>query len=133
MEDVPKLYRIILQVSDLERAASFYARLLGVQGRSIRGARHYFDCGPVIVALVDPTEEGERAAPNADYVYFSVRDLEAIHARAKELGCLSREEVHGDAAGEIVVRPWGERSFYAADPFGNKLCFVDAGTLFTGR
>jgi hypothetical protein len=41
--------------------------------------------------------------------------------------------VHGTPAGEIVKRPWGERSFYAIDPTGNKLCFVDAATLFTGR
>jgi len=32
-----------------------------------------------------------------------------------------------------VERPWGERSFYAVDPFGNPLCFVDQKTLFTGR
>ncbi len=25
-----------------------------------------------------------------------------------------------------------ERSFYAQDPFGNKICFVDQSTLFTG-
>lgn len=30
------------------------------------------------------------------------------------------------------VRPWGERSFYCRDPFGNGLCFVDEKTLFTG-
>ncbi|MGA8663757.1 MAG: VOC family protein [Thermoplasmata archaeon] len=34
--------------------------------------------------------------------------------------------------GEMVVRPWGERSFYATDPSGNPLCFVDSRTLFTG-
>ena len=31
-----------------------------------------------------------------------------------------------------TTRPWGERSFYLRDPFGNPLCFVDAATLFTG-
>ena len=55
MADIPSIYRLILQVSDLERAAGFYAKLLGTEGRSIRGARHYFDCGPVILALVDVT------------------------------------------------------------------------------
>jgi hypothetical protein len=34
--------------------------------------------------------------------------------------------------GRIATRPWGERSFYLRDPFGNPLCFVDAATLFTG-
>jgi hypothetical protein len=28
--------------------------------------------------------------------------------------------------------PLGERSFYCIGPFGNKLCFVDERTLFTG-
>jgi hypothetical protein len=40
---------------------------------------------------------------------------------------------HDQGAGDIVTRPWGERSFYAADPFGNRLCFVDEQTIFTGR
>jgi hypothetical protein len=34
----------------------------------------------------------------------------------------------------IETRPWGERSFYATDPFGNPICnpicFVDSRTLF---
>jgi hypothetical protein len=62
-----------------------------------------------------------------------VTDLEEIHSRAAELGALSSEDVHGGIGGQIAVRPWGERSFYGRDPFGNLLCFVDAETLFTGR
>ena len=133
MADIPKLYRVILQVSDLDEAADFYATLLGIKGRRIRGARHYFDCGPVILAVLDPTAGGEKAKPNADYLYFSVKDLEKVHARALALKCLSKDTVHDEAAGQIMKRPWGERSFYATDPFGNGLCFVDAETLFTGR
>lgn len=133
MTDVPKLYRVVLQVSDLDRAAKFYSNLLGMEGRSIRGSRHYFDCGTVILALLDPAGGGEKARPNPDHVYFSVMDLEAVHARARELGCLSTDDVHGEPAGDIVERPWGERSFYAEDPFGNLLCFVDEETVFTGR
>jgi catechol 2,3-dioxygenase-like lactoylglutathione lyase family enzyme len=129
----PLLFRVILQVSGLDEAARFYTSLLGIEGRRIRGARLYFDCGPVILALLDPTAGGMKSQPNPDYIYFSVGDLEAIHLRARTLGCLSRENVDGGPAGEIVVRPWGERSFYARDPFGNGLCFVDARTLFTGR
>jgi hypothetical protein len=34
--------------------------------------------------------------------------------------------------GGIVVRPWGERSFYAEDPWKNPLCFVEEGTVNTG-
>jgi predicted enzyme related to lactoylglutathione lyase len=133
MADVPVLYRLILQVSDLDKASQFYAKLFNTDGRRVRGGRHYFDCGPVILALLDVAAGGEEATPTPDYIYFSVENLEAVHVRARELGCLSQEKVHDESAGEIVTRPWGERSFYVADPFGNLLCFVDEQTKFTGR
>lgn len=130
----PSLFRIILQVSNLDEAEEFYGKLLGDRGRRIRGAsRHYIDCGPVILALVDPSIDAQSAKPLPDYIYFAAADLESIHQRAQELDCLSTEDIHGDGAGEIVVRPWGERSFYVTDPWGNGLCFVDEKTLFTGK
>lgn len=129
-----KLFRIILQVDDLDKAEEFYGELLGDRGRRIpRAGRHYIDCGSVILALVDQTQEGKKPKPLPDFIYFGVGDLEAVHARATKLGCLSSEDVHGDSAGEMVRRPWGERSFYVYDPWGNGLCFVDDKTLFTGR
>jgi catechol-2,3-dioxygenase len=134
MPQAPPLFRIILQVSDLDQAAEFYSKLLGDEGRRIpRASRHYIDCGPVILALVDVTAGGEEAKPLPDYIYFAVNNLEAVYERAKALNCLSDEDVHGASAGEMVVRPWGERSFYVADPWGNGLCFVDDTTLFTGK
>jgi hypothetical protein len=133
----PTLYRIILQVDNLDRAEAFYGTLLGDRGRRIpRGSRHYIDCGPVILALVDVTGEGvihDQPKPLPDYIYFAVDNVEAFHERARDLNCLSTEDVHGAPAGEVVKRPWGERSFYAYDPWDNGLCFVDDTTLFTGR
>jgi len=134
MANAPNFFRTVLQVSDLDKAAEFYSRLLDNEGRRIpRGSRHYFDCGPVILALVDVTAGGEEAKAIPDYIYFTVADLQAVHDRARELNCLSRDEVHGAKAGEIVKRPWGELSFYVEDPWGNGLCFVDEQTLFTGK
>ncbi len=133
MSDAPSLFRMILHVSDMDRAAGFYEKLLGLAGRRVAPTRHYFDCGSVLLALVDPTSGGETPKTNPDYVYFAVKDLEGVHARACELGCLSQGEVHGKSAGDVVTRPWGERSFYVYDPFGNGLCFVDERTVFTGR
>ena len=130
----PNLFRIILQVPDLDQAAEFYGKLLDDEGRRIpRASRHYIDCGPVILALVDVTSEGETAKPLPDNIYFAVANLDAFHTRATELNCLSDEDVHGVPAGDVVVRPWGERSFYVKDPWNNKLCFVDEKTLFTGK
>lgn len=134
MANAPSLFRIILQVPDLDQAEQFYGKLLGDNGRRIpRASRHYIDCGPVILALVDPSIDDQQARPLPDYIYFSVGNLEEIHQRARELDCLSKEDVHGDSAGEIAVRPWRERSFYVTDPWGNGLCFVDEKTLFTGK
>ena len=133
----PTLYRIILQVDNLDRAEDFYGKLLGDRGRRIpRASRHYIDCGPVILSLVDVNGEnipGLQPKPLPDYIYFAVPDIESVYERARELNCLSTEDVHGASAGDLVKRPWGERSFYANDPWGNGLCFVDDSTLFTGR
>jgi len=132
----PRLCRVILPVADIERAARFYAELLGVDGTRVSRGRHYFDCGGVILALYDPGADGDRVAPraNMEHVYFAVPDLEAIYGRAEHLGGLSHEMGDGrQPMGRIARRPWGERSFYMHDPFGNPLCFVDERTLFTGR
>ena len=134
MANAPNLFRLVLQVSDLDKAAEFYSKLLDNEGRRIpRGSRHYFDCGPVILALVDVTAGGEEAKASPDYIYFAVADLQQVYERARALNCLSRDDVHGAGAGEIVKRPWGELSFYVEDPWGNGLCFVDEQTLFTGK
>lgn len=133
MARTPILFRIGLEVSDIDEAAAFYARLLRSKGRRIHESRHYFDCGPVILGLLIPGHGRRKAKPIPDLVYFAVRDLEAVFARARRLGCLANDEFHGQRAGRIEARPWGERSFYAVDPWGNGLCFVDAATLFTGR
>ncbi len=128
------LFRVIVQVSDLDQAAEFYAELLGYSGRRIpHASRHYFDCGPVILALVDPSVDKLEPKPLPDFIYFSVNNLDEVHARASGLNCLAQPNAHGAASGDIVVRPWGERSFYVNDPWGNGLCFVDEQTLFTGR
>jgi catechol 2,3-dioxygenase-like lactoylglutathione lyase family enzyme len=130
------LFRVILPVSDIERAARFYAAVLGGEGMRISPGRHYFDCGGVIVACFDPNKDGDgyEPTPLPEWLYFAVDDLEAAHLACRLAGAIPGEgDVHGDPAGEIAKRPWGERSFYVHDPFGNRLCFVDRSTTFTGR
>ena len=131
MVDAPRLFRTILQVAEIDSACAFYSKLLAIEGRRVGGGRHYYECGAVIVALLDVSETAP-PSPQPGDLYFAVKDLDAIYARASALDCLSKEKVHGDAAGDIATRPWGERSFYVVDPYGNGLCFVDETTLFTG-
>jgi len=127
MSSAPQLFRVILPVSDIERAVRFYSALFGTPGERVSPGRHYFACGATILACYDPRADGDErdARPNPEHVYFAVEELEALHARCRAAGCLEL-----DAA--IDTRPWGERSFYARDPFGNPICFVAQGTLFTG-
>ena len=130
-KDVPQLFRINVEVGNLADAKAFYEQLLGTEGRLQAGSRVYFTCGAVTLQVVDVSSVGT-PHPAAKALYFTVEDLDAVFARAQALGCLSSDAVHGAAAGGIVVRPWGERSFYAEDHWKNPLCFVEAGTVYPG-
>ena len=126
--DPPRLFRLNVEVGDADAAATFYGTLFGAPPRPQPGARVYVAAGPVtlqVVAVPNPH-------PAAKALYFAVADLDAAYVRAEGLGCLSAGDVHGTPAGQPVVRPWGERSFYCDDPWGNPLCFVDEGTIYAG-
>lgn len=134
MQTGAQLYRTILPVSDIERAARFYAAVLDEPGRRVSGGRHYFgDVGRGgILALYSPADDGDRARYGVEwrphplqYVYFSTTDLEAARRRCLAAGA---QDVT-----EIASMPWGETMFYALDPFGNPISFVKAGTEFTGE
>jgi predicted enzyme related to lactoylglutathione lyase len=121
-----RLFRVILPVSSIENAAAFYQAVLEQPGVRVSPGRHYFGCAGVILACFDPRADGDPwdATPNPDHVYLAVPDLDACYERvAAAPGSVIREPIR--------TQPWGERSFYSTDPFGNKLCFVDDRTLFT--
>ena len=121
----PRLFRVILPVTDIEEGARFYAAVLDMPGERVSTGRHYFDCGGTILAAVDPSGEGLEMRPNVEHVYFAVPDLKAAFDRARAAGCSWLEK-------RLARRAWGARSFYARDPFGNPICFVDEDTVFTG-
>jgi hypothetical protein len=129
--DVPNLFRINVEVGNLDEAEEFYGNLLGLVGRKQAGSRCYFTCGPVTLQVVDVSSV-RTPHPAAKALYFVVNDLDAIFERAKSLQCLSQGEVHGEPGGKVSVQPWGERSFYAEDRWHNPLCFVEAGTIYPG-
>lgn len=129
------LFRVLIPVSDIEKAATFYSALLDMPGTRVSAGRHYFDCGGTILACFDPQADGDgyEARPNPECIYLSTQDLEGVFARARLVGADFPEETLPNVGplGEISARPWGETSFYIADPFGNPLCFVDETTCFT--
>src|SRR5688572_9341918 len=71
----------------------------------------------------DGEQGGWRFHP-LQYLYFAVDDLEGALARVQSAG--------GQLDDPIATMPWGERMFYARDPFGSRISFVDRNTLFTG-
>jgi predicted enzyme related to lactoylglutathione lyase len=128
------LYRVILPVRDIEAGARFYAAILEEPGRRVSGGRHYFGdpaAAGAVLAVYSPADDGDsrrygdawRPHP-LQYVYFSTPDLAAARVRCVAAGA---SEVT-----ETASMPWGETMFYALDPFGNPISFVQAGTEFTG-
>ncbi len=125
----PTLYRVILPVSDIEAATRFYSYVFETPGERVSPGRHYFDCGGVVLACYDPTADEDELGPGwtfheNQYLYFSVSELGAIRNRIEEAG--------GENLTDIETMPWGETIFYALDPLGSRLSFVQSDTLFTG-
>ena len=123
------LFRAVVPVRDIERAVRFYEQLLGVNGDWIGAGRVYFYGRGAILVCYDAAAEGDRTdfrGPNVGHLDFAVDDLDTCFGRARAAGCAWLDDAP-------AARAWGERSFYARDPFGNPLCFVDGATTFTGR
>ena len=121
-----QLFRLNIEVGDLASARHFYETLFDAKVDSRPGNRFYLDAGGMTLQVVGVSSPHIAAKA----LYFATAGLDAVHARAVALNCLSDETVHGLKAGDISVKPWGERSFYVSDPWGNPLCFVEAGTEY---
>jgi predicted enzyme related to lactoylglutathione lyase len=126
------LYRVILPVSDIEAGARFYASILDEPGRRVSPGRHYFGgSAGAILAVYSAADDGDARRYGVkwqqhplQYLYFSHPDLEVMRERCVGAGATE--------VTEIASMPWGETMFYALDPFGNPISFVQAGTEFTG-
>jgi catechol 2,3-dioxygenase-like lactoylglutathione lyase family enzyme len=131
-----RLYRVLVPVSNIDAAQRFYGAVLGCSGQRVSPGRHYFDCEGTILACFDPQSDGDGydARPNPEPLYLAVSDLEKTFEACTGAGARFAEGAPPGVGplGEIATRPWGERSFYATDPFDNPLCFVSADSVFVG-
>jgi len=123
------LYRVILPVRSIDEAVAFYRVVFDHCGERVSPGRHYFKCGGSVLALYDPEADGDKFGAGwswheNQYFYFAVGELEKTLQQIKDAG--------GDVLSDIELMPWGERLFYARDPFGNPVCFVDEQTMFIG-
>ena len=126
-----KLYRIIFPVDDIQAATSFYQDIFTQHGQRVSTGRHYFNLKGVILVCYDPIADGDEIHQKwkfheNQYIYIATDDLESVHHKF----LVSKTVKFVDE--EIKQMPWGERLFYAVDPFGNPICFVDEKTIFTG-
>ena len=94
--DVPRCSASPWKLAIWSRAPRFTRRCSTLSGQRHPGARHYFVCGGVILAVLDPTQGGLTPTPGPKSLYFSVRDLIAVHQRATQLNALAPYEVHGE-------------------------------------
>ena len=121
-----RIFRIAIPASQIGRSRQFYEDLLGIDADDTVPSRLYFHCDDVIVAVIDwAVEPLGPFQSTPENLYFATDALEAVHQRASN--------ARARQLSAIETRPWGERSFYCLDPDGNRLCFVDATTLFVGR
>jgi predicted enzyme related to lactoylglutathione lyase len=120
-----RLVRVLIRVPDIETAAAFYEHVLGVAGRRVSPGRHHVAFGDVEVVCYDPAADGDlhdtAQSPSLWQLYMAADDIESVLNRV--------ESANGRVEQPISTKPWGERSFYACDPFGNRLCFIDAASL----
>ncbi|MFI6166161.1 VOC family protein [Nocardia sp. NPDC051052] len=123
----PWIFRIVIPVDDIEAATKFYSAILKTPGERVWVNRHYFRCGEVILACVEPGPESGDFHIDDDprVIYLGVDDLEETMELVRRA-----EPAHIDAS--IEAQAWGERSFYAQDPFGTRLCFVHGSTIYAG-
>jgi predicted enzyme related to lactoylglutathione lyase len=123
-----RLIRVLIRVPDIEAAAAFYDHVFGVSGRRISPGRHHLALGEVELACYDPAADGDlhdtAQSPSLWQLYVAVDGIEAVLERVRNTS--------GHVEQPISTKTWGERSFYASDPFGNRLCFVEAASLRSG-
>ena len=69
-----RLFRIIVPVSSIEKAAAYLHCLARQPAQRISPGRHYFGCGQCILACFDPRADGDpwEAKPNPEHLYFAV-------------------------------------------------------------
>lgn len=121
-----KLFRVIVPVNNIDKAAKFYSAIFGVPGKRVSPGRHYFNMGGITLACFDPRADGDDfdLGANPDHIYISVDDIEGLYDKVKSAGC--------EYISEIMNAPWGENIFFFNDPFHNKIGIVKKGTEFTG-
>lgn len=123
-----RLFRVMMPVGDIDAAAAFYGRVLGIAGERVSGGRHEFDCEGTILVCEDAgaVREGAKFGAQRGMVSLATDDLPGTWRRlVADLGARG--------VSPIEDQHLGERTVHASDPWGNRVCFVDRATVTGGR
>jgi lactoylglutathione lyase len=112
---------VTFYVSDLEKAAKFYKKTLGLDRKYEFSSYIGFQCGNLEIGLV-PKPQGKARAQKQTVgekgpsVEFLVDDVDKTYTELRRKGARVTEELHDEA--------WGGRQAAFTDPDGNVLEFV---------
>ena len=116
--------QLLIPVEDFERGVSFYRDALGIPLLfSAPPQMAFFQCGAVRL-LVGVTPAGQKAQ-RGSAIYFSVQDIEGVHASLCEKGVEFKTPPH-------VVNRSGQSETWLAefvDPDGNQLALLSQKTI----
>lgn len=106
--------RIVVNIAAISVAEvrAFYGDLFGLDTLMDLGWVVTLGSGETAVTQMSILSEGGSGAPVPD-LSIEVDDVDAVYARAKEIGC---EVIH-----DLRDEPWGVRRFFIADPTGKVL------------
>lgn len=107
-----RLGEIVIEARDFERAAAFYADVLGLPVRFRREGAAAFDAGGVTLLVL--AAKGEPPPPPP---VFEVDDIEEAVQTLR----------HAGAAGDPIERAHHGRTATFRDPGGNLLCLEQEG------
>ena len=117
MTDAPRLgpiMQILVPVTNVDRAAAFYADVLGLPLLFRYPGNAFFDAHGVRLYLAAPTEPGYTGPAT---IYFRVDDVTAMFERLIERGAAVRERpeiAHRDAGYDLWLA-------FVSDPDGNNI------------
>jgi methylmalonyl-CoA/ethylmalonyl-CoA epimerase len=87
-----RIHQISMQVSDLQRAVSFYRDALGLPFLFVaRPHLAFFDCDGVRLMLSTPEPKTDHAG---SVLYFAVDSIQAMYGVLKERGVVFQQEPH---------------------------------------
>lgn len=109
-----QIMQILVPVTDLDRAAAFYADVLGLPLLMRYPGNAFFDVDGVRLYLATPTEPGYAGLAT---IYFRVEDVSATFASLEERGASVRVRptiAHRDAGYDLWLA-------FVTDPDGNNI------------